>query len=533
LHNPANDRRTTQGVFHVAEGGLPIPDDKLAVPKAVFSRLLAYALRPSRELQRLPFTAGKSEQAECFVSLLLRPLVCPAVTGFIKEKRMEIRFLAPGSLVSNLDFVEAIFGNAGDPYLPDNDAGLDVDHWTGHSGLVILAPHLTSVPKHVVGLPPWNLATPRQRRDGMCWRDEKEIYNNGSAFKLTARDHRGVMVTIIADNYYGYCKKEVKTQISFSANLFGLAEEEHAGGALVYPSYDLGEEFAGYPTQREYSFEEVVSRHGERLQVFPEGYAVDRQHPEVIYVRQDTRFNLRQQSITWPGPDGQTRSLKLLAGKIYLRPSGYRVRMEAVAGERNGWRLVGTVPEGTLCHKPCTVSGGGKSEISKAISYAILPGHVFIADFEHDFDQVAAILAYDTSQRFRDTAKNGHDHRAILSTARSLGSVIKLLTPSRRDYNDSYNVWLRAIPQHIKELVLMLKRFYKPEWADDWRRHFSVDTINGLPGYELKLDGHKLVANYLRVGYEEDGSWRVFGLRNDFRPAAKVQMEDDITASLV
>ena len=38
------------------------------------------------------------------------------------------------------------------------------------------------------------------------------------------------MVTILADNYFGYCKKEVKTQISFSANLYGLAEEEHAGG---------------------------------------------------------------------------------------------------------------------------------------------------------------------------------------------------------------------------------------------------------------------------------------------------------------
>ena len=33
LHNPANDRRTTSGVFHVAQGGLPIPDDKKAVPK--------------------------------------------------------------------------------------------------------------------------------------------------------------------------------------------------------------------------------------------------------------------------------------------------------------------------------------------------------------------------------------------------------------------------------------------------------------------------------------------------------------------
>ena len=36
LHNPVNDRRTTQGVFHVADGGLPIPGDKTRVPLAVF-----------------------------------------------------------------------------------------------------------------------------------------------------------------------------------------------------------------------------------------------------------------------------------------------------------------------------------------------------------------------------------------------------------------------------------------------------------------------------------------------------------------
>jgi len=31
--------------------------------------------------------------------------------------RMEVRFFAPGGLVSNLDFVESIFGNAGDPFV--------------------------------------------------------------------------------------------------------------------------------------------------------------------------------------------------------------------------------------------------------------------------------------------------------------------------------------------------------------------------------------------------------------------------------
>jgi len=533
LHNPANDRRTTQGVFHIVDGGLPVPDDKLVVPKAAFAKLLDLALRPPRDLLRLPFTAGRAEQAECFVSLLLRPLVCPEVPGFIEEKRMEIRFLAPGSLVSNLDFVESIFGNAGDPYLPENDAGLDVDHWTGHTGCVILAPHLTTVPKHLVGLPHWDLATPRQRRDGMCWKDDKELYNGGSAFKIAARDARGVMVTIIADNYFGYCKKEVKTQISFSANLYGLAEEEHAGGALVYPSYDLGEEFIKYPTTREFSFGEMVAKLGNRLQVLPEGYAIDRNHPNVIYVREDTRFDLHKQTITWAGSDGKTATIKLLADKTYVRPSGYRVHMEPVPGAKGVWRLVGTVPEGTLCHKPCTVSGGGKSEISKAIAYAIFPGHVFVSDFDRDFDQVHAILNRDTSNRFREPSRNGKDMRAILSAERSLGSVIKLLTPSRREYTEEYNAWLRAIPQHVKELIFVLKRYYQPEWKDCWLNHFSVDTINGRLGNELKLDGRKIVTNYLRVGFEEDGSWRVFGLRADFHPAAKVQMEDDITASVV
>src|SRR5689334_14486473 len=28
LHNPKADRRTTQGIFHIAEGGLPVPADK-------------------------------------------------------------------------------------------------------------------------------------------------------------------------------------------------------------------------------------------------------------------------------------------------------------------------------------------------------------------------------------------------------------------------------------------------------------------------------------------------------------------------
>ena len=302
LHNPKSDRRTTQGIFHVTQGGLPIPDDKVAVSQSVFARLWTLALSPPRELMRLPFTSSQPEPGECFVSLLIRPLVCPAVPGFTLEKSMEIRFFVPGGLVSNLDFVESIFGNAGDPYLPENDAGLDVEHWTAHTGCVVLAPHLTRVTKKSLGLPQWDQATERQRRDSMCWREESELYNNGEAFKLTCRDDTGVIVTLIADNYFGYCKKEVKTQISYSANLFGLCEEEHAGGALVFTSYDLGEKFVGNVHVRGlgHSFEEMISLYGSAMDLKPEGYAVDKKFPDILYVPEDAHFDLHLQKVSWP-----------------------------------------------------------------------------------------------------------------------------------------------------------------------------------------------------------------------------------------
>jgi phosphoenolpyruvate carboxykinase (diphosphate) len=515
LHNPVSDRRTTQGVFHVAEGGLPIPADKTRVPLKVYLRLLEEALRPPPELLRLPFTAGWKRPVETVVSLLLRPLVCPAVPRVTPEKRLEVRFFVPGGLVSNLDFVESIFGNAGDPHLPSNDAGLDVDGWTGHSGCVILAPHLTRVRKKDIGLP---------------YEREDELYNDGRPFKITSRGMQGVMVTLIADNYFGYCKKEVKTQIGYSANLLGMAEEEHAGGALAFATFNLGDSFT--PDQVRlvtagHRFSEVIALLGQRAQRHPSGYATDVIYPEIHYMPEDMEMDVHRQDITWT-KDGQRQHLKLLPGRIYIHPSGYKVRM-AKHHAAPSWRLVGTVPEGAFCHKPCTVSGGGKSEISKSLVDAVLPGSFFVQSFDEDMAQVQAIV-----ERSYEDARGGRGaERALLSPDRSLGSVIKLLTPSPTDFTPEYNAWLESIPNHIRALVFVIKRFYRPEWGEDWRRHFSVDIINGAPGHELKYGGRRLVANYLRIGRESNGAWRTYKLRQDFVAADKVQMEDDITASVV
>jgi phosphoenolpyruvate carboxykinase (diphosphate) len=531
LHNPKSDRRTTQGLFHIVEGGLPVPADKTEAPKETFARFLEEALRPPAEAMTLPFTADQEEQARVFVSLLLRPVVCPA-TGQDPARTMEIRFFAPASLVSNLDFVETIFGNGGDPYLPENDAALDVMHWTGHSGCVILAPHLAGMKKKDAGLPHLGQATERQRRDGMCWRDEAELYNDGGAFKIACRDEQGVMVTIIADNYFGYCKKEVKTQISFAANLYGLCEEEHAGGAIAYPAYVLGQDFsAERPSSiKKKTFEDAVRLLGHRVDVRAEGYAADRAYPGIYYVPENAEFNVRGGFVRWRR-DGAAQQLTLRPGEVYVLPSGYKVKLEKQYGG-TAWRLVGSVAHGTLCHKPCTVSGGGKSEISKSIMNAVLQGPVFVSDYFHDMEQVEAILHRDYSNICKLPQAEARARRPILSPDRSLGSVIKLLTMSA-EYTDEYNEWLRNLRQTIRQLVFTVKRYYRPEWGEGWREHFTVDRINGFLGHELKYENHKLVGNYLRVGFDPQGSWRIYKLRPDFHPADKVQVEDDITASVV
>lgn len=335
LHNPASDRRTTKGSFHIAAGSLPVPGDKKEVPKITYASMLKHALNPPKELMGLPYTANEEIPATMFTSLLLRPAVCPEIPGVAKEKSMEIRFFAPGTLVSNLDFVESIFGNGGNPALPEFDAALDVEHWIGHSGCVILAPHLVKLTKEQVGLPQWEDATERQRVDGMCWQDSDELYNDGQAFKLTARDESGVIVTLLADNYFGYCKKEVKTQIGYAANLYGFAEEEHAGGALAFHSRIHGNEYGADSASKEpgYSFSEMVKNYGDLMEVMPEGYAVDKQYPEIIYVPQDVKMDAMTQTISWKNDkltwktDKKVTSIRLQPEKIYVKPNGYKLEL--------------------------------------------------------------------------------------------------------------------------------------------------------------------------------------------------------------
>ena len=540
LNNPVADRRTTRGTFHVVQGGPRIADDKRIVPENVFVELFRHAMRPPADLMRLPYLVDDDAHPDpaniaTWVSLLLRPLVAPEVPGVSPHLSMETRFFAPGCLISNLDFVESIFGNAGDPLVDANDAAMDARHFSGHTGCVILAPHLTGLTKKELGLPHYDAADDRARRDSMCYRDEDERYNDGTAFKLTCRDDEGTVVTLIADNYYGYCKKEVKTQISYATNLMGGAEEEHAGGAVAHASYSLGDSFR--VDSRRYNgrtFADVARDYADFVDVQPHGYGIDRHDDTIIYIPENAFVTLEERVVRWEH-DGQTRSIPLLPTQVYIAPSGYQIQLEKHPAAPS-WRLIGTVGEGIFCHKPCTVSGGGKSEISKSLRDYMLYGPIFVGDVDTDFEKLDEIFNRDYSDRWNPNTDDRPDYadrpsRSLLDPARSLGSTIQLLTP-QPNFSDEYIAWLETIPDRVYALALIIKRFIKPGMESNWREYFGVDIVNGSPGHELKIDDRPLVGTYLRVGMDH-GRWRTFKLRQDFIAAAKVQREDDISCSTV
>ena len=535
LNNPLHDKRTTKGTFHIVEGPLPVPLDKKEVPRVVLAHFLNAAFNPSDELNTLPFTSNQEKKAKTMVSMLLRPVVCPEVKGVISEKSLEVRFFAPGTLVSNLDFVENIFGNAGNPNLAHNDAALDPEHWTGHTGCIILAPQLLKLKKKDVGLPHFDEATDRQKKDGMCWKDANELYNDGGAFKITCRDESGVVVTLIADNYYGYSKKEIKTQISYSANLLGLVEEEHAGGAIAYARRVMGDtvncndykEYYGL----DHTFENVKTLLADRIEVKPENYAIDKNYPNIVYIPESSYFNTNTNSISW-NYKGEEQKLKLSPFKTYVHPSGNKLRLEKHTSI-NLWRIVETYPEGVFCHKPCTVSGGGKSEISKSMQNAITYSRFNIHDIEEDFKKADEIIEFNYSTRWKDKDPNRPKSRSFLSEKRTLGSVVKLLTPSEEN-SDEFNEWLENIPVHVRSLVLFVKRLFRQAHGANlnWKDLMSVEIINGVKGTSLIYNNTPVVGSYVRIGFNQKGNWMLNKLRSDFAACEKIQTEDDITASI-
>jgi hypothetical protein len=261
---------------------------------------------------------------------------------------------------------------------------------------------------------------------------------------------------------------------------------------------------------------------GDKVSLQKEGYAIDLAYPTVKYIPEHAEADVASGKITW-----DDKSIWLVPGEVYIHPSGYQVSLQKHLSGK-GWHIVGTCAEPTNCHKPSTVSGGGKSEISKLLSDMISFGQVHVVDLKQDLAFVDLVLKRDFSDRFSD----GRPSKKILDPTRTLGSVVKMLTPSSR-HSASFNTWLESIPPRIKSLVFLVKHVYQESWGSQWQEHITVERIDGHQGSAVHVVGKEVVSQCVRIGRTSGGQARKFMLRHDFVPAAKIQTEDDITASVV
>jgi len=562
LNNPASSKRTTVGTFHVVEGGQTVPAGKTAVPKDVGAQILSYVLnkfpKEHPELMEVPYTASSEDVLQKWVTLNFRPTVMPALPGISCERFSEVSVLAPGRFVSNADFLEEIFGNSGDPFGLQNDPMLEVG-WSGTTHKIIFAPELHKfLTKKELGIsskleleatiaargkdsPEGKIAL-RRIADKMYWEDPAELYNNGGAFKMVLRDASGNSVTVITDNYYGYGKKSIKSEaISLVSNIMGLAEEEHAGGALAIPRDDIGRTYS-YKTHMsnvrdKIDFNEVKALLADRI-VDKGSYAVDK-YLKIIYLDDDASINVHKGSVYL----GDDESLPLNSEITYMLPDGRRINFEREQGTKI-WRLVLTHAEGVFVHKPSTVSGAGKSEISKMLFDAMSIRNLTVNDFDAAISGVAEIIERDFGDRFNEEYKKAHPNwdadrgsRSILDRDRSLGSVIKLLTVSD-DYTPEYNQWITNLDRDVRKLLIHVKIKYRPEMGQDWHEYFTVDTCDGAKTRVVRFKSSlnerpvDIKERQFRAGFEEDGkSERKLTMRPDVMPAAKWQEEDDISST--
>ena len=163
-----------------------------------------------------------------------------------------------------------------------------------------------------------------------------------------------------------------------------------------------------------------------------------------------------------------------------MLPWGTKIRLEKQTGG-TAWRLVASsrgrhaVPQALHCLRRRQI---GNFEVDRELD----PSWPRLCErFRPGHRTGGAILKQDFSTIYKQPHSEHRAKRPILSPERSLGSVIKLMTPSP-EYTEAHNQWLATIPETIRQLLVTVKRYYRPDWGENWRRHFGVDRINGSLG---------------------------------------------------
>ena len=228
--------------------------------------------------------------------------------------------------------------------------------------------------KKDLGLPNIADATERQKRDGMCWTIDGRTLQRRRRLQdhlpRQARDrrhhHRRQLLRLLQEG--GENPDQLRRQ-SLRQRRGGTRRRSHRLPELRPRRGFLAQRLLTARWTTRFARRHQPLRRDSSTSS-PRATASTSSIPTSSTCPEDVHIDLHSQTVTWTNDDGPQK-IPLQPGITYVLPSGYKVEMvKPTAGQR--WRLIGTTAEGTFCHKPCTVSGGGKSEISKSLSDAMI-----------------------------------------------------------------------------------------------------------------------------------------------------------------
>ena len=213
-------------------------------------------------------------------------------------------------------------------------------------------------------------------------------------------------------------------------------------------------------------------------------------------------------------------------GKIYMTPSGYKVRIEKHPGAPS-WRLIGTVGEGALLPQALHRHRRRQErDLQVACATTCIYGPIFVADLDKDLELVAADLrprlrrpleARRKRARLRAPQQPPDPQPAALARQRDQAA-----DPLGRLHRRVQRLAGSRSPTTSTRSSSSSSGSTARSGAANWREHFGVDIVNGFPGHELKCDrpqaGRHVPA---RRPAGRRRRWRTFKLRQDFAAAAK------------
>ncbi len=293
-----------------------------------------------------------------------------------------------------------------------------------------------------------------------------------------------------------------------------------------------------WPDQRivgtDHSFAEAIKLLGDSVTVsrtrLRNGQALS-EHPHLARGHGDrSRHAVRALDVPWSGAvdPGAARGVRTCT-RAATRCGSRSIRRRPAGAS---WARCRRAPSPQAVHR----IGRRQERDLKSLNDAIIYGPIYVGDVERDLAEVEAIInrSYAGCLRPEVRATQADPARSVLSLERSLGSVIKLLTPNPEPLHGR----AQCLPGDDSEScarrgLCASSDFIERNGGATGRSTSASTSSTELPGHELKLDGRQLVGCYLRVGLWKNGAWRTYKLRQDFIAADKVQMEDDITASTV